>query len=169
MTVGSHQDQDALIRIRQARPDEAEALGALGLRSKAHWGYSADFMAACRPDFTFGPAFFEREHVIVIESGGRLCGFYSLDQIRAATAELTNLFIDPDAIGGGYGRRLWDHALETARSWGCTRLEVDADPNAAAFYVRMGAQQFAESASTTWPGRKLPRLAIDLTAPPNRG
>src|SRR5687768_14923343 len=39
-------------RIRRARPDEAEHLTALTLRSKAHWGYDADFMAACVPSLT---------------------------------------------------------------------------------------------------------------------
>jgi hypothetical protein len=38
----------ALLSIRPARPDEAEALTALFYRSKAHWGYDDDFMAWVR-------------------------------------------------------------------------------------------------------------------------
>ena len=37
-------------RVRPARPDEAEALTALVLRSKAHWGYDEAFTAACRDE-----------------------------------------------------------------------------------------------------------------------
>jgi hypothetical protein len=35
------------MQIRPARGDEAAAITALGLRSKAHWGYDDDFMARC--------------------------------------------------------------------------------------------------------------------------
>ena len=35
--------------IRRAREDEADALTALALRSKAHWGYSPDQIEAWRP------------------------------------------------------------------------------------------------------------------------
>jgi hypothetical protein len=42
-------------RIRPARPSEAHALTALVLRSKAHWGYDAGFMAQVRPVLTVTP------------------------------------------------------------------------------------------------------------------
>ena len=41
--------------IRSARPEEAETLSALALRSKAYWGYPADFMEACREELTLTP------------------------------------------------------------------------------------------------------------------
>ncbi len=36
--------------IRPARADEARELGEPAFRSKAHWGYGAAFMEACRED-----------------------------------------------------------------------------------------------------------------------
>ena len=42
--------------IRPARSGEAKALSDLALRSKAHWGYDAAFMAACRAELTVTPA-----------------------------------------------------------------------------------------------------------------
>jgi hypothetical protein len=36
--------------IRPAQADEVEALTALALRSKAHWGYDDAFMEACRAE-----------------------------------------------------------------------------------------------------------------------
>jgi hypothetical protein len=38
--------------IRAAHGGELEALSALAMRSKAHWGYSAAFMQACRDELT---------------------------------------------------------------------------------------------------------------------
>ena len=36
----------ATLSIREARPDEAELLSELAFRSKAHWGYDAEFLEA---------------------------------------------------------------------------------------------------------------------------
>ncbi len=38
------------VKLRAARPDEAEALSGLTMRSKAYWGYDEEFLAACRND-----------------------------------------------------------------------------------------------------------------------
>lgn len=38
--------------IRLARVTEAEILSDLALRSKAHWGYDAEFIEACRDELT---------------------------------------------------------------------------------------------------------------------
>ena len=46
----------AEITIRLARLDEAEQLTQLALRSKASWGYSEEFMAACRDELTLTAA-----------------------------------------------------------------------------------------------------------------
>ena len=55
--------------------------------------------------------------------------------------ELTNLYLDPDVIGSGVGRRLYEHAVEDLRSRGFNPLVVWAfrdNPKAATFYPRMG-------------------------------
>ena len=38
--------------VRSARAGEAASLTALCLRSKAHWGYDAEFMRLCVPSLT---------------------------------------------------------------------------------------------------------------------
>ena len=40
------------MEIRPASAGEAAALSALALRSKAHWGYDAAFLDACRAELT---------------------------------------------------------------------------------------------------------------------
>jgi hypothetical protein len=41
-----------MISLRPARPEEATLLTGLCLRSKAVWGYSDEFMRACRSKLT---------------------------------------------------------------------------------------------------------------------
>jgi hypothetical protein len=40
------------VTIRPARPDEAELLRGLAMRSKAHLGYADDFLAHCRAELS---------------------------------------------------------------------------------------------------------------------
>jgi len=155
------------LRIRPAEPEEAKALTDLALRSKAHWGYDADFLEACRDDLAVTPFEIETLSVHVAESGGRIAGFYVLDWEEPA--ELTFLFVDPDFIGAGVGRTLWDHVVANAQDLGLSELVVHSDPEAEPFYRAMGCERFAEIDSPVEPGRKLPLLRFAVPAIGTRG
>jgi GNAT superfamily N-acetyltransferase len=143
--------------LRPARPGEAGLLTELALRSKAHWGYDAEFLERCRPVLTLRPDEVEARRTVVAEEDGRLQGFYTLDG-----DELGNLWIDPGHLRRGVGRRLWAHAVETARALGRRELHVVADPHAEGFYLAMGAVRAGEVASEIDPGRKLPLLRATI-------
>lgn len=148
--------------IRRVTPAEAGAITDLGFRSKAYWGYSPEFMEACREDMTITPEFIASHPVFALEEQGRIMGFYGLLPRTVDLVVLDFLYVDPDAIGRGYGRQLWAHLTETARSLGFRRMEISADPNAEPFYVAMGARRIGETPSTAIPGRMLPLMGVDL-------
>jgi GNAT superfamily N-acetyltransferase len=147
--------------VRRATPQEAGALTGLTVRSKAAWGYPDEFMSRAVDEMTISPEDVERDHVEVIESDGRVIGFYRL-QRRGATAWLEDLFIEPDLLRSGWGRRLLARACEVAREWGAAELELESDPNAEAFYVHLGARRTGLVESRVVPGRQLPRMRLPL-------
>jgi GNAT superfamily N-acetyltransferase len=149
--------------IRPARPDEAQLLSDLALRSKAYWPYPPAFIEACRADLTVTPAIIIENPVFVSEdTPGHVAGFYALAPKTEGVADLAFLFVDPDAIGGGHGRALFEHATHTARALGYRELHVDSDPYAEPFYLRMGTERIGEVESTVVPGRMLPLLHYPL-------
>lgn len=148
--------------IRQARPEEAGAITELVMRSKGYWDYDADFLEACRSDLTVTPAYLEAHPVYVQERAGVVVGMYSLLMVGGELT-LDLLFVEPAAIGGGVGRRLWEHAVGTARALGHSTLYVVADPNAEAFYRKMGAETIRAVESPVKPGRMLPYMRYHLT------
>jgi len=151
----------ATVRIRRARPDEADALTALATRAKAHWGYDAEFMASVSEAMTLVPADIGAHEVyVLLDPSGVMVGFHRV--IPGDPAELEDMWVEPDAMGNGHGRRLFEHAIAIARSLGATALELDADPNAVGFYERMGMQRIGETPSTLIPGRALPRMRLQL-------
>ncbi|MGD7788995.1 GNAT family N-acetyltransferase [Propionibacteriaceae bacterium Y1700] len=150
------------VRVREARPEEHEEISALALRSKGHWGYSAEFLEACRAELTIDATDCGSGLMWVVEQDARVLGF-SLLKVDSAGAELSALFVDPSAIGTGCGRILLEHTLRAARVAGFTHVELDADPGAESFYLHFGARRIGSSPSGSVPGRELPRLAIALT------
>jgi len=147
--------------IRPARGEEAAALSALALRSKAQWGYDAVFLAMCRDDLTMSGDDIERGLVFVLEDDDHVVGFYSLWGV-GDEALLTALFVEPQDIGRGYGRRLWDHGVRTARHVGYAVLTLHSDPHAEGFYRAMGAQRVGVVPSTVFSDRLLPLMNFDL-------
>jgi GNAT superfamily N-acetyltransferase len=152
------------LKIRAARAEEAGALTALCKRSKAHWGYDADFMRLSDAALTIAPDFIAQGGVLAAEdASGRLLGVASIAPMEeGGVFDLVHLFIEPDFIKSGLGRALFDAAATLARARAGRILTILADPNAAGFYRRMGARDLGDAPSDSIPGRTLPLLAYDL-------
>jgi GNAT superfamily N-acetyltransferase len=148
--------------IRPARPDESSAISALAFRSKAHWGYDAAFLERCREDLSISAKEIATSIVVVHVGPAGIDGFYRLTTLDDRLACLDSLFVDPAAIGAGVGRRLWEHAVSTARALGFLAMEFQSDPHAEGFYLAMGATRIGDSESTVTPGRLLPLMRFIL-------
>ncbi|MFD8980914.1 GNAT family N-acetyltransferase [Streptomyces sp. NPDC059564] len=141
-----------MAKVRAARYGEARALTALVMRSKAYWGYDAEFLAACAPELAVHDGELADRRVVVAENGeGGVLGLASLepsdaDGDDATVARLGLLFVEPAAIGRGIGRLLYRDAVRRAAALGVRRLLIDSDPYAAGFYRAMGAVPSAGAA-----------------------
>lgn len=143
------------MHVRPARVEEASALTELAMRSKAHWGYDAAFLAACRDELTVRAVDIPR--IDVADLDGTAIGMVRLESER-----VEDLFVEPTSIGTGVGRVLFRHAVRRAAAEGMKRLRIDADPNAEGFYLAMGAHRTGESPSASIPGRMLPSLELSV-------
>ncbi len=143
--------------IRPARREEAAALSALVMRAKAHWGYDANFMEACREDLRVREERIAAGAVWVAEEDGLPVGVLEFG-FEGGEAEVLACFVEPQAIGRGVGRALWAKAEALAVAAGVTIIGVDSDPFAEGFYLAMGAVRVGEAPSGAIPGRMLPRL-----------
>jgi predicted N-acetyltransferase YhbS len=150
-------------QIRPARRDEAETLTALCKRSKAHWGYDADFMRMSNDALTITPDFIIANDVLVAHADGRILGVASVTPLEEdRTFDLAHLFVDPETMTSGIGRALFAAAADRARHRGGHMLMIVSDPNAAAFYRRIGARDLGDAPSESIAGRRLPLLAYRL-------
>ena len=155
---------DNRFSIRAARPVDAQALSELAVRSKGYWGYSHEFLEACRKELAVDPARIGAKDYscFVAHDQNALVGYYSLEIIGDDSYELDALFVDPEYIGKGAGRSLMNHALEILRGRDAERLVIQGDPNAQDFYLAAGAKLIGSRASESIPGRELPLFEIEI-------
>ena len=152
------------LRMRPAGGKDAPLLTALALRSKAHWGYTDEFIAACREELTY-----TKEQLEAPKIFGQIClshelpvAFYVLEQTGVDVAELDALFVEPEFIGKGIGKILIEHAKKQAGKLGIVTIVIQGDPNAQPFYTAIGALPCGTRESGSFPGRQLPLFMIKL-------
>lgn len=155
----------ANLQIQKAVPENAASLSRLACRSKAHWGYSDDFMRAAEDELSVSAADIESNHIhyYVVLVDQTLAGFYSLEDQQGDSIELGAMFVDPAFIGTGTGRALMDHAKTSATALGAKALIIQSDPNAERFYKAAGGRNTGSRESESIPGRFLPVLEIELS------
>lgn len=152
------------IRLRAAEPREAGEITALARRSKGYWGYDQESLDRVRELLTVRADQIRDGCVVVAERDGVILGFYQLGG-EPPDAELMDLFIEPNAIGTGLGRRLWEHAVRSARERGFRSLQLESDPHAEQFYLRMGAERTGEREVA--PQHVLPLMSMSLMPHPD--
>jgi GNAT superfamily N-acetyltransferase len=147
------------MRIRRAQEPDAAELTRIAHAAKRHWGYPERWMELWREDLTLTPEFIAGNEVHLAEDGGEILGFYGL-----AAGTLEHFWVRPAAMGKGVGRLLFEHARAVAAGAGVGVLEIDADPNAEAFYLKMGAVKVGEVRSEIdGQPRVRPLLHLHLT------
>lgn len=151
-----------MISLRRAIPSEANVLTEIAFSAKAHWGYPEHWLQIWKPQLTFSPEYFEKNESWVIADDARPIAFYTLQE-RSGNAWIENLWVLPKYIGQGIGKQLFLHAIGLARQRGFKTLQLEADPNAAAFYEKMGMHKIGERRSEVdGQPRSLPLMEMSL-------
>ena len=132
--------------IRDPTIEELAGLSEFCLRSKAVWGYDSQFLEACRGELSFNPRDLQSTSIAVVEHAGKVVGVVQV-KVSGQEADLLKLFVEPDVLRRGVGRVLLGWASDVARQQGATCLMIDSDPDAAAFYRRMGAHDVGQAPS----------------------
>ncbi len=151
------------VTIRAARAKDGERLQRIAVEAKTHWGYDRARVEEWA-SVAFSPGALRGKEIYVGEVDGQVVGWTALLR-RGETCWLDDLWVEPEWIGRGIGRRLFGHAANRAVELGARTIEWEAEPYAVGFYEKMGARHVRESAPSEW-GRTLPVMSLDLTDPP---
>jgi GNAT superfamily N-acetyltransferase len=157
------------MKIIQARAADAEQLTHIALAAKRYWGYPEAWIESWRSLLTITPGFIKANETWIAVEEGTVAGFYGLIR-KEGKLELIHLWVLPKYMGQGIGRGLFSHAVSRARKLNYGVIEIESDPNAEGFYLRMGAQRVgSRDSEIEQVKRELPIFVfrLDLEHPPN--
>jgi GNAT superfamily N-acetyltransferase len=112
---------------------------ALIARSMGHWPRDAAYLAQAVELMSLDADDLERDEAWILEDGGGAIGFYRIS-LAGESAEIEEFHLEPDRIGQGFGRMMFEHAVGRAKERDVTRLEWSCDEFALGFYLAMGGQ-----------------------------
>lgn len=157
------------LTIRRALPNDGPVLTQIAFESKGYWEYPEEYMKVWRDELTIKGEYIDKNIVYAAVINGAAAGFYSLvnnqTDLLAGSLEISrgywldHLFVHPQFIGKGIGASMFRHAGKLCRKIGCGSLKILADPNAAGFYIKMGATYLEEYPSNI-PGRTIPMFVF---------
>lgn len=148
-------------KIRRASSKDAKLLADLEIRSESYWGYDSNFMDRFKEIYLITEEFILNHPTYVLKSNKEIIGFYGLLQKNDITS-LEYLFIEPMYIGKGYGKVLWNHALEECKKLGIREFTIITSPDARGFYLKLGATIYNQVDSQISKGKKTPILIYRL-------
>ena len=135
----------------------------MALAAKRYWGYPDRWIDLWREQLTLTAEYLEAAEVYVADLDHEIVGFYAVIESRSISI-LDQLWVQPNSIGRGVGRRLFQHAIDRARHSGAAAIEIESDPNAESFYRHMGARRVSVNRyKIEGQVRELPVMKIDLT------
>jgi ribosomal protein S18 acetylase RimI-like enzyme len=149
--------------VRSARLPERAALEDLQRRSSMHEPMYRKQLADHPDAIELPEEQITAGLVRIAEQDGVVLGFSVLLEAVGGSCELDGLFVEPASMRSGVGRRLVDDAKQIARERGATHIEVVANPQALAFYTRVGFSVVGEA--TTRFG-SAPRMSLSLQERP---
>ena len=150
------------MQITPARLDDATRLTEIALLAKRHWGYPEQWLEIWREQLTVTPETIRSHETFLAVADRQAIGFYALSR-KAGGLELVHMWVRPDWMGQGVGGELFRHAVERARVLGFQKLEIESDPNAEGFYLRMGARRVGVNVQVVEQQRReLPVLVYEI-------
>jgi GNAT superfamily N-acetyltransferase len=137
-------------------------LTEIAISAKRYWNYPETWIQFWTPQLTITADYIASNEVWMMMDKGKPIAFGALSRIEEGY-ELGHLWVLPEYIGKGIGRRLFEHILERCKILNIHTLRIYADPNAQTFYEKMGAKTVGEHHSDLLgDDRVLPIMEIEL-------
>lgn len=151
------------MEILRAKPEDAAALSEIAFAAKRHWGYPERWIQGWTDILTIRPEFIAGNETYAAYVDEQAVGFYTLAR-QLNRMSLEHLWVLPKYMGKGFGRALFNHAVERAHALGFESIVIESDPNAEGFYKRMGARPVGANVSELDDERRvLPVLIMNCS------
>jgi len=126
------------MKIEKATIQDSKLLTELTIRSKSYWDYGQKQIEAWKSELSVPETYIVEKNVYKLTNNNTIIGYYSFYELNQSDVKLENLFVDPESIGKGIGKRLMVDCIKRVKNLSYTKIILDADPNAENFYKKLG-------------------------------
>jgi len=151
------------VHLRTANARDLDALRDVYRRSSLSNASDRDALLAHPDALELAGDALDDGRTFVAVDDGRILGFATLGLGADGAVDLDDLFVDPDTMRQGIGRRLVAEAAARARTAGAVRIDVTANPDARAFYESVGFVEVGEAETRFGPA---PRMSLEIREAP---
>ncbi len=147
--------------VEKANIIDHEILTEITKKSKGYWGYSVEQILQWDKNLTITQEYIKGNYVFKLLNEDLIIGYYSYFIEEKKNVILDNLFIRPEYIGKGFGKYLMDDFLNKIRESEFEKIILDSEPNAEAFYSKVGFVKVGEF-ETSIKNRFMPIMEMKL-------
>lgn len=149
------------MEIAKSVIEDSEVLTEITKKSKAYWGYSDEQMKKWSELLTITKNYIETNNVYKLLNDGLTVGYYSYIYLNKKEVKLDNLFVLPNYIGTGLGKRLMNNFLDRIKNTEIEKIILDSEPNVEKFYGYFGFKKVGQI-ETSIKGRYLPIMELRI-------
>lgn len=147
--------------IIEAIPEDHESLTKLTVESKSYWNYSEEQIKEWLPDLIINPEYIQKNEVYKLLIDGEIVAYYGFYSTEPKEVLLDSMFVSPEFIGEGFGRKMMNDFLARVKSLGFTQIILYSDPNSEDFYSHFGFEVIGQE-ETSIVDRFLPIMRKNL-------
>ena len=136
--------------IVNAVSSDADTLTKIALESKAIWGYTAAQIESWTEELTVSQKMVEEMIVFKFLQNEMITGFCILNKPIEDKVELEFLFVLPEFLGKGIGKKLLHHSFKESKNRNCKEMTLLADPFAEVFYESQGFKTIGQKESNVF-------------------
>jgi GNAT superfamily N-acetyltransferase len=126
------------LAILPAREESVPAINALITRSKGYWTWPVGYLEQALALLTIDVDYLRTHQSFeVLDARSDLVSFVAIAVLDPSVV-LDHLWVTPERIGRGIGRRACEYVIQFARDHQWSELSVLPDPPSERFYLRMG-------------------------------
>lgn len=144
--------------ILEVEINDLPQLNKISVAAKSYWNYPQEWINSWIDELTIQAQDLQEQQFFKICDEKGIAGFGSLQE-NLDNFEINHFWINPEAIGKGYGKKLLLYLLDQVVKFGKPVLVV-SDPNAEAFYRKFGFETIDHLESKP-KGRYLPVMELN--------
>jgi predicted GNAT family acetyltransferase len=105
---------DTSINIIDATNDNINILNQIVVAGRKYWGYGEDHLEKYKTNFAINEKTLNTTFTKIMYIDNQLIGFYAFCFNEKNEFQLKRFYLSTEFIGKGFGKKMWQKALETA-------------------------------------------------------